>query len=139
MTSNRLRALVIVSAVAVATSGCATIISGNSQTITINSTPSGAHVRIGHQTGTTPVTLHVPKGDSYPIEISHGPDTRVLPLNRNIDPMTLLNIIPPLWPGFIVDAVTGCIMKYNPDVITVDFRLGPGSGDAHLTRFHSRR
>jgi len=92
-------------------------------------------VQIGHQTGTTPATLHIPKGKDYTVEISQGSDKRVVALNRNLDPMTLLNIIPPLWPGFIVDAVTGAITKYDPDVISIDFRTGQAVDYTHLTRF----
>ena len=127
--------LALLCSIAVATAGCATIISGTSQTITVHSNPPGAYVQIGHQTGTTPVTLHIPKGKDYPVEISQGPDKRVVALNRNLDPMTLLNIIPPLWPGFIVDAVTGAITKYDPNVISVDFRTGQAVDYTHLTRF----
>ena len=112
---------VALSAFAVLSTGCASIISGTSQSITIDSNPPGAHVKVGYQTATTPATLHVEKGKSYPVEIVYGADRRVLMLNQDIDPMTLLNIIPPLWPGFIVDAVTGAIKKYDPEVISVDF------------------
>ena len=121
--------VLLLSALAVASVGCATIISGTSQTITIDSNPPGAHVKVGYQTATTPATLRVPKGKDYPIEVAYGSDKRIVPLNRNLDPMTLLNIIPPLWPGFIVDAVTGAITKYEPDVISVDF------SEVRVTRF----
>ncbi|MGB2986250.1 MAG: PEGA domain-containing protein [Phycisphaerae bacterium] len=133
MKTKRAGTLALLSGMAVATAGCATVISGSSQTITIHSNPPGAYVKVGHQTGTTPVTFHVPKGKDYPIEISQGPDRRLLPLDRNLDPMTLLNVIPPLWPGFIVDAATGAITKYDPATIFVDFRMGRPVHDTHLT------
>ena len=133
MKTNRAGTLVLLSGITVVTTGCATIISGSSQAITVHSDPPGAYVRVGHQTGTTPVTLHVPKGKDYPVEITQGPDQRTLPLDRNLDPMTLLNIIPPLWPGLIVDAVTGAITKYDPATIFVDFRVGRPVHDTHLT------
>lgn len=113
--------------------GCATIISGENQMVTVHSTPPGAFVRIGHQTGNTPVSFNIPKGEHYPVEISQGPDRRLLPLGRRLDPTTLLNLIPPLWPGFIVDAVTGSMTKYDPDVISVDFRTGLAAQQTHLT------
>ena len=127
--------LVLIAVFAVASTGCATMLSGTSQNVTITSTPPGAHVKIGHQSGVTPVTLCLPKGEDYPIEVSQGPDRRVLPLKKNVDAFTFLNIIPPLWPGFIVDAVTGSIMKYDPDVVSVDFRTSQAADDTVLTAF----
>ena len=56
-------------------------------------------------------------------------------LTRSIDPVTLLNIIPPLWPGFIVDAVTGALTRYEPDVIMVDFTQAPGSRSVQITSY----
>ena len=126
--------LALVCSLAVASAGCATMISGTNQSITINSTPPGAQVTLGYQTGTTPVTLHIPKGKDYIVEVSQGPDHRMVPLNRNVDAYTFLNIIPPLWPGFIVDAVTGAITKYEPEVINVDFRTAAYTSDAKLVK-----
>ena len=133
MNKRHAGAFSLITGLAIASTGCATIISGSSQTITVDSNPPGAHVRIGHQTGTTPVTLQIPKGRHYPIEVSQGPDRRVVQLDRNLDPITLLNVIPPLWPGFIVDAVTGAITRYDPEVVSVDFRMGQANHDTHLT------
>ncbi len=127
--------LLLIAVVAIASTGCATMISGTSQNVTITSTPPGAHVQIGHQSGVTPVTLWVPKGKDYPVEISQGSDKRVVRLNKNVDTFTFLNIIPPLWPGFIVDAVTGSIMKYDPDVVSIDFRTSQAADDTILTAF----
>ncbi len=114
----------------VAISGCATIASGTTQRITIDSNPPGAMVRIGQHTGTTPVTMRIPKGRNWPIEISHGKDKRLVKMHRRVDAMTFLNFIPPLWPGFIVDVVTGAITKYDADVINLDF----GTNEYQLTR-----
>ena len=130
MKRNGVATFVLVSAAAIASTGCATIISGTTQTITIESTPPGAYVRIGEHSGTTPVTLRVPKGHDYRVEVSHGADRRVVMLNRNLDPITLLNIIPPLWPGFIIDTMTGAITKYDAGVVSVNFKR-----QARLTRF----
>ena len=133
MKRGTLGVLILVVAFTVMSSGCATLLSGTSQNVTINSNPPGAHVKIGYQSGITPVTLSVPKGKDYPIEISQGPDKRIVPLRRNVDVFTFLNIIPPLWPGFIVDAVTGSITKYDPDIVSIDFRTRPGADETLLT------
>lgn len=103
-------------------SGCATLLSGTSQTVTVDSYPPGAKVALGLQTGTTPASFVVPKGRDCPVQISQGPDKRVVILRRRMDPVTLLNVIPPLWPGFVVDWATGALTKFDPDVVSVDFR-----------------
>ncbi len=135
MMRERTGALTLLCGLAVALTSCATVISGTKQTVTIDSYPPGALVKLGYQTGTTPVTFSVPKGRDRVVQVSQGPDKRVVPLRRELDPVTLLNIIPPLWPGFIVDAVTGAITKYDPDVIYVDFTAPAHSTDAQLAGY----
>lgn len=116
-------------------SGCATLISGTEQQVTITSTPPGARVLVGHQLSRTPVTFLLPKGRDFPIEVSQGPDVRLVSLSRTIDPMTFLNIIPPLWPGFLVDASTGAMTRYSPSVIHVDFRVSPPLNEVRIVRY----
>ncbi len=127
--------LALLCGLAVTLTSCATLLSGTHQSITIDSYPPGAMVELGYQTGTTPVTFNVVKGKHHVVHLSQGPEKRVMPLGRNLDPVTLLNIIPPMWPGFIVDAVTGAITKYDPDVIYVDFTMPAHATDAQLTGF----
>jgi len=124
--------LALVCGTLLVSTGCATILAGADQTVRIESYPPGAHVSVGHQAGITPVTFHVPKGKDYTVRVSQGPDRRAVPLSRSLDPLTLLNIIPPLWPGFIVDAATGALTRYEPSVIAVDFRTAPGVRKAQL-------
>lgn len=97
------------------------MISGTTQKITIQSTPPGAHVKFGYQSGFTPITFEVPKGQDYPVIVSRGSQQQLIILERKLDPNTFLNAIPPLWPGFIVDAISGAITKYDPDVVRVNF------------------
>ncbi|MGD2110419.1 MAG: PEGA domain-containing protein [Phycisphaerae bacterium] len=127
--------LISIAVLAFVCTGCATMLSGTSQGVTITSSPPGAYVKVGQQSGVTPVTLYVPKGKDYVVEVSQGPDKRIVSLERNVDGFTFLNIIPPLWPGFIVDAATGSIMRYDPDVVSVDFRTPQAADDAILTAF----
>ena len=100
-------------------SGCASIISGTKQTIAISSAPSGAKVRMGPYTGTTPYTVALPKGKDYPVEVTLDSQKRVIALQRSFDAIGIINIL--FWPGFIVDAVTGAITKYDPATYHVDF------------------
>ena len=130
MRNRHVGALLAVAAVLVASSGCATIASGTSQAIRFDSDPPGAFVQFGHFSGTTPVTLRVPKGKDFPVEMSHGSDKRLVKMNKAVDPMTFWNFIPPLWPGFIVDAVTGSMMKYEAEVVHLNFN----TNEYQLTR-----
>ena len=114
-------AVILSAAVAFVCSGCATLMSGTTQKLAFKSNPPGAKVSFANQRGTTPVTLNVKKGHSEPVSISHGSNKRLVVLTRKIDPMTWFNLIPPLWPGFIVDAISGAITKYDAEVITMDF------------------
>ena len=57
MKRGTLGVLILVVAFTVMSSGCATLLSGTSQNVTINSNPPGAHVKIGYQSGITPITL----------------------------------------------------------------------------------
>lgn len=99
--------------------GCATILSGTKQDLRIHSQPPGAHVEIGQLSGTTPCTLSVPKGKRLNVIVSLDSQSKLVPLSRRFDAVGLLNIL--VWPGFIVDAISGAIVKYHPDDIHVDF------------------
>ena len=118
---RRTGVLTLSAAVAFACAGCATLMSGTTQRVSFKSNPPGAHVVFGNQSGTTPVTLEIPKGHKEAVAISNGSDTRLISLERKVNPYTWLNLIPPLWPGFIVDAVSGAMMTYEADVVTLDF------------------
>ncbi len=133
MSKRTVALLSLLSIAAILSTGCATILSGTSQTITIDSYPPGAQVKVGGQTGTTPVTLRIPKKKGYVVEISRYADRRVVELERSIDPATFLNFIPPLWPGFIVDAIAGTMTHYDPAIIVVDFTQEPATNAQVVT------
>ena len=61
----------------------------------------------------------MPKGKNYSIEATLGDQHRYVPLQRNIEPVTLVNLV--FLPGFIVDACTGALMNYDPDFYTINF------------------
>lgn len=95
-------------------SGCGTILTGQTDTLTFRSVPSGATVEInGNSVGRTPVTVPVQRSMSQPqVQLRlEGYEPRTVPLQNSFNTMSALNIF--FWPGFIVDAATGSIMKYN--------------------------
>ena len=118
----RIGLVVTVVAVAVLATGCATMVSGTTQGITIRSNPTGAHVRYSDQSGTTPILLQIPKGEDASIEVTYGRTRKVIVLSRKVDRNTYFNLIPPLWPGFIIDAMTGAMTEYETNEVMVDFK-----------------
>jgi hypothetical protein len=124
--------LMLTAILVVSVSGCATMISGSQQTVRVESYPPGAHVAYCDQSGITPVSFVADKRRDDAMLVSQGPDTRVVVLKRGLDPATLWNLIPPLWPGLYVDWSSGAMRKFQTDVVTVDFRSG-GSTAVQLT------
>ena len=102
--------------------GCSSIISGTKQAIEVSSTPTGAKVRMGPYDGTTPFMVTIPKGKDYLIEVTRDSQRRVVSLERRFDPIGFINIL--FLPGFIVDAVTGAMLEYDPAIYHVDFEAG---------------
>lgn len=99
--------------------GCATIFSQSEQTISVRTEPAGARVTIGPHVGTSPETFLLRKGENFIVEASRGTQVRAVALTRKFDPIGWINILFP--PGFIVDAVTGAMWKYEPDQYVLTF------------------
>jgi hypothetical protein len=118
MTNQFVRAA-FASAFVVWLSGCATIFTGSNDNITFKSVPEGAKVEInGNSVGRTPVTVPVKRALTPPQVMLKldGYDQRSILLQNGFNGISILNIF--FWPGFIVDAATGTLMKY--DVVTYE-------------------
>lgn len=102
----------------------ATIFHGSTQNVSINSDPDGATVYVdGQIMGTTPTTLTLSKGKYKTIEIRkqcYKPVT--LSLNKNFDPVTILNIF---WDLSTTDLVTGNAWQYSPNHYFVKLQKEP--------------
>ena len=122
---SRSKSLLTLMVVLLTVSGCATIFSGTTQTIMIDSKPQGAYVELGPQSGKTPATFTLSKGKDYTIEVRLGSKKKMLALSRSFDAIGILNIF--FWPGFIIDAASGAMTKYSPD--TYMFRFLEESSD----------
>ena len=106
--------------------GCATIFSGTDEDISFDSEPAGANIRIdGIVVGTTPATVEVDRPGFEEQEVTvelEGYDARTFELDKEFNTVAILNIL--FWPGFIVDALTGALYKYDKDAYTVNFDTG---------------
>jgi hypothetical protein len=110
-------------------SSCATILTGTTQRVTIDSTPQGADIIVdGRMMGTTPAKVRLDRDLNAFIE--NAKDIRLelngyypdgYYLGTDIEPVVILNVFCPL--GFALDAVTGAIMKYDNDYY--NFRMVP--------------
>jgi hypothetical protein len=98
--------------------GCATIVRGTSQTITINSNVSGASVELdGAPVGVTPFTGEIKKGKDKTITIrKQGYGTQSITLERKFDMVAtgFGNILIGGTTGTTTDWATGAMWLYNP-------------------------
>ena len=117
--------ILIVVLIAIFGMSCATIISGTSQDIYINSNPEGATIYDGGlKVGKTPATITVKKSGFKDKEISlslEGHEKRTFILRKSFDAVAFLNLAG--FPGWAIDFATGAIFKY--DRINYDLDLDP--------------
>jgi uncharacterized protein YceK len=100
-------------------SGCATVISGTTQTLTFNSEPKGADVYLdGARVGTTPVSLSVKKNkkDAFMIQ-KEGYKTVSRDITKSYDPVTVLSIF---WDYSTTDMISGAAFEYEPNSYFVE-------------------
>ena len=77
------------------TAGCATMISGTTEPVTINSSPEGATItQNGIVLGKTPTTIPLNREKNPVLELSkEGYQKQSLPLNTSFNPWVLSNVI----------------------------------------------
>ena len=116
-----MKKLILVSVSMFFLAGCATIFSSSSDPVAFNSVAEGAKVQInGMNVGKTPVTVPVKRSISPPQVLLKldGYESQYIMLQNSFAPVGLLNIF--FWPGFIVDAATGAMMKYEPQSYEIE-------------------
>ena len=105
---------IILSCVALLLSGCASMFGDNDRTIHVTSNPAGVRVFYkGDEVGETPVEIPV-NSTFNPGAISvkkEGYNTRTRQVTTSFQGVGFLNVF--FWPGFIVDAATGDMMRIN--------------------------
>jgi hypothetical protein len=99
--------------------GCCTIFTSHSQTISVNSNPQGAEVKVGPYSGITPYQVSMPRGKDYVIQATYAGRTETQTLEKQVQPLWFVNIL--FWPGLFVDLATGAMWEYDPTVYTVNF------------------
>ena len=104
-----------------ALSGCATILSGSDQPVTIQSSPEGADILMnGIVMGTTPFTMNVTRDSNTMLSIKkEGYKTETQLMNTKLNPMFWGNILFGGLLGSTTDTVSGASREYAPGVIFV--------------------
>jgi len=102
-------------------SGCATIISGDTETVTFNSSPEGADVYIdGAIIGKTPVSIVLEKNKKDVVMLKkEGYQAVTRDLTKSYDPITMLSIF---WDLSTTDFLSGAAMEYAPKSYYIELR-----------------
>lgn len=113
--------LAAVAALVIFGGGCATIINGTRETLTINSTPTGARVIAGCFEGVTPATFELKRNRTYNVLITKdGYEPQSLVIKRTMNPWLLGNILLGGPIGIVIDLVDGAGFSLAPDGIVVN-------------------
>lgn len=124
-------------------SACATVISGRTQEIGVDSIPSGAKVRYqGMTLGKTPCVIELSRGGSEDLKLElDGYEPGLVSLDRRASaaffgnfPLFLLGIIPG-YVGIVIDGVTGSAFEFYPETVKVELkRAKPASEKSPAAR-----
>lgn len=117
---------ILIIALAILIVGCATIISGTKQNVSINSTPASAMVVVKTTggveffSGATPATCKLPRKNEYIVYINlEGYKEKQIPINKDINMWVIGNLLCGGVLGFVIDAVDGAMWKLEPETIHV--------------------
>jgi hypothetical protein len=115
MKKNLLIAIPLASAVLF--SGCATIFSGKTQQINVNTNPTHKEVQIGAQTVVTPSIVRIKRsGDSLMVKSQNCQEQKILP--AKINPVFFANVffVYYMFSASTTDYVTDAMWKYDDNV-----------------------
>ena len=119
----------LLSVILLGLTGCATIFGDNSRAVQIKTTPIGATVIVnnGETSVTTPAAVIVPSTwSSTTIRVQKaGYQAQTFVIDPIFQPVGLWNIL--IWPGFIVDACSGDMMRVPIEARTFTATLVPVS------------
>lgn len=132
---KRLGCISLVCSVSMLFAGCATIVSGTTQKVSVNSQPTGAKVTAdGKTTATTPTDFTLERKSDHTLEFSKdGYKNVTIMLKRTINGMLAGNILIGGLIGTGIDAVSGANNKLIPERVNV--RLEEGQGYSEVPQF----
>jgi hypothetical protein len=106
-------------------SGCATVTRGTKDTLIVESDPAGAEVRLSTgQTGKTPTSFKLPRGDSLVVTVAkEGYETVMVNVNSQVVGAGAAGMAGNVLVGGIigagVDAFSGAMKDLKPNPVTV--------------------
>lgn len=115
----------------VALTGCATIMQGPKQQMSISSTPSAAQIMIdGANVGVTPMIAQLERKKSHVVRIiAPGYQPYEIPITKSVSGWVAGNLVFGGLIGLAVDAMTGSMYKLSPDTVngmlTQSTAMGP--------------
>lgn len=112
-----------VALVAFAASGCATIVKGTTQSVSVNSNVDGADVFLdGMKIGTTPYSGLIAKNKGQLMVKKDGYSAVTVSLSKTIEPIFWGNIITGGTFGSLTDFASGSAYQYAPATYQVDLK-----------------
>lgn len=120
-TNRRLTALLFIG---LSIQGCATVMQGGTQQITVGSVPPGATVVVdGFQRLKTPVVVELSRKEPHRLEISmDGYHTETVEIRNVSSSMPMGNVIAGGLIGFAIDHSTGAAFRLVPEIVHVSLR-----------------
>lgn len=111
--------------------GCATILGGKQQTITVNANVSGADVYLNQTLlGKTPLTAKVKRGQEGVLRVTaEGYQPYQAALNKKISSLFWVNILSGGAFGSTTDYTTGAMYEYEPDTYMVTLQAADQSSE----------
>ncbi|MBD0319054.1 MAG: PEGA domain-containing protein [Gemmatimonadetes bacterium] len=111
----------------VALAGCATIVQGSNQNVSVSSMPTGAQVTIdGKNMGVTPMVAQLARKQSHKVQISMaGYQPYEIEMTKGVSGWVAGNLLFGGIPGLVIDAITGSMYKLSPD--SINGELGQAS------------
>ena len=103
------------------TTGCATIVHGNRQTVTINSEPDGATVKIDGLKGKTPFSASLARNNDYVVSIKKkGYKEEQVQITKSFSGLSIIGNILWLLVGVIMDFASGSAYNLSPTKVEVE-------------------
>lgn len=126
LTARSLAGLVIL---ALALSGCGTIIHGSSQEVGISSSPTSATVTIDNsERGTTPLVADLKRKDTHTVRVHlEGYHPYEMNLTRSVSGWVWGNLVFGGIVGLAVDAITGGLYKLSPEQVQAQLAEAEGA------------
>jgi hypothetical protein len=114
----------LIAALGLLASGCATIVKGTTQDIPISSDPAGARISIdGRPSGTTPTKVTMDRKHSHMVTIEQeNYEVENVAITNSMGGAVAGNIILGGLVGWGVDAVSGAQYNLHPDTVSVRLR-----------------